>query len=53
MATDSALRFFPSRADALGPEDFETASIRSAAPSYGEWSLTEPPRLTSRMRWSG
>ncbi|KAF9871568.1 hypothetical protein CkaCkLH20_10979 [Colletotrichum karsti] len=27
-------RFFPSRPDALNLEDFETASIRSAAPSY-------------------
>ncbi|KAL0937750.1 uncharacterized protein CTRU02_207481 [Colletotrichum truncatum] len=27
-------RFFPTRTDALGMEDFETASIRSAAPSY-------------------
>lgn len=28
--------FFPTRADALTAEDFETASIRSAAPSYSE-----------------
>ncbi|TDZ15545.1 hypothetical protein Cob_v011598 [Colletotrichum orbiculare MAFF 240422] len=27
-------RFFPSRTDPLGYDDFETASIRSAAPSY-------------------
>ncbi|KAI8225128.1 hypothetical protein K4K53_006492 [Colletotrichum sp. SAR 10_77] len=27
-------RFFPTRTDALSSEDFETASIRSAAPSY-------------------
>ncbi|CCF42248.1 hypothetical protein CH063_12298 [Colletotrichum higginsianum] len=29
-------RFFPSHADALTSDDFETASIRSAAPSYSE-----------------
>ncbi|KAF6836771.1 hypothetical protein CMUS01_05289 [Colletotrichum musicola] len=33
-------RFFPSRTDALAPEDFDTASIRSAAPSYCE---SKPP----------
>lgn len=32
-------RFFPARTDALAAEDFETASIRSAAPSYCELEL--------------
>ncbi|KAM0280634.1 hypothetical protein ACHAQH_003941 [Verticillium albo-atrum] len=35
--------FFPTRADALTAEDFETASIRSAAPSY----ISEAPSYHS------
>ncbi|KAK1990995.1 hypothetical protein LX36DRAFT_591419 [Colletotrichum falcatum] len=32
-------RFFPAHPDALTADDFETASIRSAAPSYCELGL--------------
>lgn len=44
-------RFFPSHHDALSHDDFETASIRSAAPSYCELSVvTSEPYVG---RWEG
>jgi hypothetical protein len=38
-ATEASVRNLSSRIETLSPEDFETASIRSAAPSYGEFTL--------------
>ncbi|KAM7209633.1 hypothetical protein V8F20_000036 [Naviculisporaceae sp. PSN 640] len=34
MATNNAPRYAPAAIETISPEDFETASIRSAAPSY-------------------
>lgn len=36
MATNDAPRYAPAAIETISPEDFETASIRSAAPSYSK-----------------
>lgn len=35
-AADEAPPYTPAAIETLGPEDFETASVRSAAPSYSK-----------------
>jgi hypothetical protein len=44
MATEVAVQFGSSRNERLSIEDFETASIRSAAPSYGKRYHMTPAR---------
>jgi hypothetical protein len=36
MDGETTILSMPAAVERLGPEDFETASIRSAAPSYSE-----------------
>ncbi|OTB01798.1 hypothetical protein M426DRAFT_25259 [Hypoxylon sp. CI-4A] len=49
MATEIAIQNGPTRLDRLSAEDFETASIRSAAPSYRALQVSEAPSYHSTL----